>query len=106
MKSSLKFTNFKSINLSNILYKIISKVLANQLKRVLNLIISFTLNVFIPSQLITNNILAVYENLHIMHICLDGMVDYMVVELDLHKAYNKVVWEFLKATIVNMRFNM
>lgn len=107
MKGPQKLIYFRSISLCNVLYKIISKVLANQLKMVLPLIISSTKGAFILDRHITCNILVAYETLHTMNTCLGGKVGYMVVKLDMSKAYmSRVEWEFLKATMVKMRFNM
>ena len=83
-------TDYRPISLCNILYKLISKVLANRLKEVLLATISSYQRAFIPRQLITDNILATYETLYTMHFRMYGKSSFMVVKIDMSKAYDRV----------------
>ena len=103
-KNPMSVTNYRPISLCNVLYKIISKVFASQLKVVLPHIISPTQSAFILARLITNNISAAYETLHIIYSCMWGKEGYMTIKIDMNKAYDRVEWSFLEKVMKKMGF--
>jgi hypothetical protein len=98
-------TEFRPISLCNVLYKIVSKVLANRLKVILPTIISSYQSAFIPGRLITYNILAAYETLQTMHTKMWSKVSYIGIKLDMSKAYDRIEWEFIEAVMGKMGFS-
>jgi hypothetical protein len=104
-KNPLNVTDFRPISLCNVIYKMVSKVLANRLKLILPHIISSTQSAFIPGRLITDNVLAAYETLHTMHANMWGRQGYMAVKIDMSKAYYRVEWEFLRSVMSNLGFD-
>ena len=78
-------SEFRPINLCNVIYKIISKVIANHLKPFLNSIVSEAQSAFIADKLITDNILIAFESLHYMKTQNSGREGFMALKLDMSK---------------------
>ena len=96
IKSLERISDFRPISLCNVIYKIISNVLANKLKLILPRLISPSQSAFVPRRLIIDNVLVAYETLHAMHNRRSGRRGYMALKLNVSKAYDRVEWSFLR----------
>eukprot|EP00253_Pinus_taeda_P015369 PITA_15369 len=93
---------FKPIALCNVIYKIISKVIANRLKMILPGIISQEQSGYVEGRQILDNILLAQEMIHSLH---SRNEVGMLMQLDLSKAYDKVSWTYLEAILEAFGFS-
>jgi hypothetical protein len=87
-----------------VVYKLISKIIANRLKQILPKIISPNQSAFVPGRLITDNILLAYECTHFMKNKYRGKDGYATIKLDMSKAYDRVKWSFIEKMLRKLGF--
>ncbi|XP_077249090.1 uncharacterized protein LOC143888520 [Tasmannia lanceolata] len=85
--------HFRPISLCNFFFKIITKLMASRLSKVLNRIVSPNQSAFIKDRLIQDNILLSHDLCHNFH--KDSNPKALCLKIDLKKAYDYVIHEAL-----------
>jgi hypothetical protein len=95
---------FRPISLCNIVYKIISKILANRLKPLLAKFISPLQSAFVPNRNIQDNTILAQELLHTFKLK-RGKEGFMFLKLDMEKAFDRMEWKFILAILGKLGFS-
>lgn len=96
--------HFCPIALCNIVFKLITKIISNRLRPILDHIIHPCQAAFIPNRSIGDNILINHKVMH----CLNkkkGRLSFMAIKLDLAKAYDRIEWHVLILIMAKFGFN-
>jgi hypothetical protein len=88
--------HYRPIALCNVVYKIISKVIANRLKPLLPTLVSQEQEGFMEGRQIMDNIIHAHEIIHTLKLQKRGG---MIIQLDLEKAYEKISWHYMVKTL-------
>jgi hypothetical protein len=97
--------DFRPISLCNVLYKMVSKLLANRLKLFLDKYISEEQSAFVEGRSIIDNALIAIEIIHMLKRKSRGTKGELALKIDISKAYDRVEWSFLKVVLVRMGFS-
>ncbi|XP_028062862.1 uncharacterized protein LOC114266180 [Camellia sinensis] len=100
-----RMSQFRPISLCNVVYKIVSKLLANRIRKILPEIISINQSAFVAGRLISDNVLASFEIFHFLKNKRHGKEGHFALKLDMSKAYNRVEWRFVRGVMERMGFN-
>lgn len=93
-----RMAQFRPISLCNVLFKTITKTLVMRLKKIMPKLIGPAQASFIPGRLSTDNIVVVQEAVHSMR-RKQGNKGWVLLKLDLEKAYDRIRWDFLEDTL-------
>ncbi|KAK6120349.1 hypothetical protein DH2020_045906 [Rehmannia glutinosa] len=104
-KNPLTLKEYRPISLCNFCYKIVSRAIANRMRRVLPNIIDDFQSAFVPGRLISDNIIVGFECMHWIRSQKRSKRGFAALKLDMSKAYDRVEWNFLKAIMLKMGFH-
>ena len=93
--------DFRPINLVEGLYKLLAKVLANRLKKVMSKVVSPTQNAFVEGRQILDAALIANKAINSL---LKRDESGVLCKLDLEKAYDHINWDFLLTVMEKMGF--
>ena len=102
VSSPSSVSDFRPISLCNILFKCISKIIANRIKDSLSDIISINQSAFIPGRSILDNILLTQDIMHNYHV--NRGPPRCALKVDIQKAYDTVDWDFLNTILLEFGF--
>ncbi|WJX23528.1 hypothetical protein P8452_12731 [Trifolium repens] len=97
--------DLRPIALCNVLYKLVSKLLANRLKGCIANCISEEQSAFVEGRSILDNALIAMEVIHSLKRRTRGSKGELALKIDISKAFDKVDWGFLKGMLVRMGFS-
>jgi hypothetical protein len=94
---------FRPISLCNVIYKIISKILANRFKGLLHHFISPFQSAFVPSRNIQDNSILVHELFNSIN-SKRGRGGLMAIKIDMEKAFDRMEWSFIFTILSKLGF--
>ncbi|CAN0886405.1 LINE-1 retrotransposable element ORF2 protein [Linum grandiflorum] len=94
----------RPISLCSVLYRIIAKILANRMRKVMPKLISEEQYAFVAGCCIIDNVMVAFETIPSMRRRQNGKWGEVAVKIDISKAYDRVEWSYLEAILRQIRF--
>lgn len=102
MSSSLR--DYRPVSLYSVIYKVISKVLANRLQICLPSLISLGQSAFVQGGQIFDSVIAAFELLHSLNQKRTDKIAYTGLKLDMCKADDRIEWRFIVGVLRKLGF--
>ena len=100
-----KMVDFWPISLCNVVYKLISKTIANRIEALLPHVILENQSAFTFDRLIIDNVLVAFKLMHFLNHKNAGKEGYMTAKLDMSKTFDRVEWCFIQAVMEKLGFS-
>lgn len=105
VKHPKEMVYLRPISLCNVLFKIISKIMANRLNDLLPKIISLNQGAFVPGRNISDNKILASEIATYLFRRRRGKKGFISLKLDISKAYDCTEWGFLRHILTKLGFS-
>ncbi|XP_062080600.1 uncharacterized protein LOC133785369 [Humulus lupulus] len=99
-----RIEQFRPISLCNVIYKIISKCMADHMRISMGDAIFEAQSAFVPGRVIQNNAIIGFEALHCLRKNYYGNGTKLALKLDMAKAYDRVEWNFVEAVMLKLGY--
>jgi exonuclease III len=93
---------FRPISLCNVIYKLLTKVIARRLKTILPTIISPEQSGYVEGRQILDSVILAHEVIHSLQ---KTKTPGMLLKLDLSKAFDKISWDYMRAMLLAFGFD-
>jgi hypothetical protein len=93
---------FRPIALCNVIYKLLTKVIARQLKPILPFIISPEQSGYVEGRQILDNVILTHEVIHSLQ---KTRTPGMLLKLDLSKDFDKLSWDYMRSMLLTFGFD-
>ena len=97
----LMLKNWRPHTLLNVDYKILAKLIATRMKKVLLYIINEDQTGFLPKRFIGQNIVSMFE---IMNFCDENELAAVLISIDFEKAFDQIDWDFIWDSMIFFKF--